>query len=116
MAHTFNQVSPNTDITLSTAIGRLLRDNVLRVGLVLAGMTLFIAAAEAKTPVNELALDNLPELVSQIANQSTMERSGRMDDLHMPRQYLTSDDFAASAAPRNVLNSPVARFLADRLD
>lgn len=108
--------------TLGESIAKLVRDNVLRVGLVLVGMTLFIAAAEAKTPINQLDLTNLPQLVSQVANQNTVESSGA--DLtaqthathRKARQYLTSDDFAGRAAPNNVLNSPAARFLADRLN
>lgn len=118
---TWNSKSTQTE-TLGESLIKLMRDNVLRVGLVLFGMTVFIAAAEAKTPINELDLTNLPQLVSQVANQSTLEVSTgalttqTINSHRKARQYLTSDDFAAQTAPNNVLNSPAARFLADRLN
>jgi hypothetical protein len=116
MAHTFTQTRPQVDGSIPSALGRLVRDNVLRVGLVLVGMTLFIAAAEAKTPAQDLSLDALPELVTQIANQSATELSARIDAPYIARTYQASDDFAATVAPSNLLNSPAARFLADRLN
>lgn len=116
MAHTYTQTRPQLETNVTAALGRLVRDNVLRVGLVLVGMTLFIAAAEAKTPANDLALDALPELVTQIANQSAMELTERLDAPYIAREYRSSDDFAASVAPSNLLNSPAAQFLARRLN
>ncbi|MEM6833257.1 MAG: hypothetical protein ACFBZ9_00375 [Sphingomonadales bacterium] len=106
--------SANTAFTNSVAT--LVRDNVLRVGLVLVGMTMFIAVAEAKTPVNQLDLTNLPELVSQVANQSAKIEEGPIGRPYIARQYLASDDYAATVSPNNLVNSPAARFLAERLN
>jgi len=116
MAHTFTTVRPGTQVTMATALGRLIRDNILRVGLVLVGMTLFIAAAEAKTPVNEIDLTNLPQVVSQIAHQSAQHVAERIDQPHVVQQYLASDDYAAQVAPSNLLNSPAARFIARQIN
>ncbi|MEO0410997.1 MAG: hypothetical protein AAF221_04040 [Pseudomonadota bacterium] len=118
---TWTSKSAHTE-TLGDSLTKLMRDNVLRVGLVLFGMTVFIAAAEAKTPINQLDLTNLPQLVSQVANQSALQvgpqalTTQTISNHRKARQYLTSDDFAAQAAPNNVLNSPAARFLAGRLN
>ncbi|MEM7568441.1 MAG: hypothetical protein AAF337_01470 [Pseudomonadota bacterium] len=108
--------------SLSESVTKLVRDNVIRVGVVLMGMTLFIAAAEAKTPINEIDLTNLPGLVSQVAQQSAHDRSAGLISMesangpYVVRHYLPSDDFAAQSAPSNLLNSPAARFLANQLN
>ncbi|MEM9879012.1 MAG: hypothetical protein AAF862_07020 [Pseudomonadota bacterium] len=116
MAHTFNPTRPGTHVNMSAAIARLIRDNVLRVGLVLVGMTLFIAAAEANTQTDQIDLTNLPQLVTQVANQSALPDQANADRPYIARQYLASDDYAAGVAQSNLLNSPAARFLAKQLN
>lgn len=116
MIHTTTYARANTQASLSAPISRLVRDNVLRIGLVAAGMTLFIAVAEAKTPIKDVNLADLPNLVSQVANQSTLEGPMRIGSPSVTRQYLSSDDFSATVSPSNVLNSPAARFITQRLN